>query len=369
MKKIVYCADGTWDGKSNSTNVFKLYSALAVSSGQMPFYDSGVGADGNPIEKLLGGAFGTGLYQKIKDGYTKISQVYEVGDEIFLFGFSRGAYTARSLAGMIAVCGLPSANFDDSLVESAFTAYRNKGQRAAILTSLASKYSMCEGQITMVGVWDTVGALGIPAIFGGVSPILYGFLDTTLHPSVKNAFQALAIDERRKEFPPTLWTSAPAPGQTIEQVWFCGVHSDVGGGYALSGGDDTTSLSDITLSWMMHKAQAAGVEILPAALTQYTYPLAPQYALDQLHDSWTPLWGIPVPRKIPATASIANSVIVRCQTHGGYNPCNLTLQAGLPVSTYEVFPIVQLVPDATSDTPGVDASTPTQAPSTGVSSQ
>src|SRR3984885_1281702 len=124
MKRIAFCADGTWDGTSNDTNVFKLFNAIQVSADQVPFYDSGVGADGNPIEKLIGGAFGAGLFQKVKDGYTRIAHVYEAGDEIFIFGFSRGAYTARSLAGMIANCGLPTQNFDDNLTALAYQAYR-----------------------------------------------------------------------------------------------------------------------------------------------------------------------------------------------------------------------------------------------------
>jgi len=103
------------DSPAKHTNVYKLYKALLVSANQMPFYDDGVGADGNPISKLLDGAFGTGLWQKIKDGYAKIAQVYEAGDQLYLFGFSRGAYTARSLAGMIAACGLPTKSFTDDL--------------------------------------------------------------------------------------------------------------------------------------------------------------------------------------------------------------------------------------------------------------
>jgi uncharacterized protein (DUF2235 family) len=357
MKKIVYCADGTWDGKSNATNVFKLFSALLVTSGQMPFYDSGVGADGNPLEKLVGGAFGVGLFQKIKDGYTKISQVYETGDEVFLFGFSRGAYTARSLGGMIAACGLPSKNFDDQLVDKAFQAYRDRSQRAAILASLSSQYAMSDAQITMIGVWDTVGALGIPAIFGGVDAVNYGFLDTSLNPKIANAFQALAIDERRKEFPPTLWTSNPAPGQTVQQVWFCGVHSDVGGGYQVGADAIATALSDITLSWMMNKAQSLGVAFSPAALTQYPCPLDPAYALDQLHDSWSLIWGFPVRRRVPPASSLANSVLIRYLHHVGYSPGNLTLQAGIPAPTY---PLLVVVSDAPA--PPLAANTPEPPP-------
>src|ERR1700733_1279339 len=163
MKRIAFCADGTWDGTSNDTNVFKLFNAIQVSADQVPFYDSGVGADGNPIEKLIGGAFGAGLFQKVKDGYTRIAHVYEAGDEIFIFGFSRGAYTARSLAGMIANCGLPTQNFDDAMVETAFQAYRNKDQRQALLATLSGN-NMYNAGIKCLGVWDTVGALGIPGM-------------------------------------------------------------------------------------------------------------------------------------------------------------------------------------------------------------
>jgi uncharacterized protein (DUF2235 family) len=352
MKRIVYCADGTWDGKSDATNVFKLFNSLIVSADQMPFYDNGVGADGNPIEKFAGGAFGAGLFQKIKDGYTRISQVYETGDQLFLFGFSRGAYTARSLAGMIVTCGLPSKNFDDQLVEKAFEAYRNKAQRTVILADLKTQYAMNDPEITLVGVWDTVGSLGIPAIFGGVDPNFFGFLDTSLHPCIKNAYQALAIDERRKEFPPTLWTSAPDPGQTIQQVWFCGVHSDVGGGYAPTvGAPVTTALSDITLGWMMNKAMSLGVTFSPAAIAQYPFPLDPTYALDELHESWSLIWGFPARRTIPQASSIANSVLIRLLHHVGYAPANLALQQGVPASTYQLFPVVTSPPDASQPAP------------------
>jgi uncharacterized protein (DUF2235 family) len=132
-KRIAFCADGTWDSSAKNTNVYKLFKSLAVSADQMPLYDDGVGADGDPIWKLVGGAFGTGLWQKIKEGYTKIAHVYEAGDPLFLFGFSRGAFTARSLAGMIAACGLPTENFTDDLVETAFQAYRDKDGPAIVV--------------------------------------------------------------------------------------------------------------------------------------------------------------------------------------------------------------------------------------------
>jgi uncharacterized protein (DUF2235 family) len=331
-KNIVFCADGTWDTPQNASNVYKFFKALPTNATQVPYYDDGVGADGTPLEKLTGGALGAGLFQKIKDGYTKIAHSYEVNDEIFIFGFSRGAYTARSLAGMIAICGLPSAGFDDNLVETAFQAYRSKDQRAALLSSLA-KYNLFDAQISMVGVWDTVGALGIPALFGGVSSLLYGFLDTGLHPDVKNAFHALSIDERRQEFPPTLWTSEPAPGQVIEQTWFAGVHCDVGGGYP------ETGLSDITMKWMMQRARNCGVQIDPGVWAQYA-SIEPKHALDQMHESWSPLWLFPKRRSIPTNAAIANSVVARIE-ETSYRPPNLAMAtSGTLSGDYTIVSII-----------------------------
>ena len=332
-KRIVFCADGTWDSPQNKTNVYKLYQAIVVSPDQLPLYDDGVGSDGLPLERLVGGAFGIGLFQKIKDGYTKIAHAYEQGDDLYIFGFSRGAYTARSLAGMIAICGLPTQPFDANLVNTAFNAYRNKDQRAALLAGLAP-YGMFDAQIRMVGVWDTVGSLGIPAAFGGVDPLLYGFLDTSLHPDVKNAFHAMAIDERRREFPPTLWTSAPAPGQTLEQLWFVGVHCDVGGGYP------ETGLSDVTLSWMMNRANQLGLQFVDAVWNQYR-ALDPKSALDQKHESWNLFWGFPRSRTFPGNAMLANSVAIRGAHDPTYRLKNLALQPdGTPAATYSITPVV-----------------------------
>ena len=173
---------------------------------------------------------------------------------------------------MIAIAGLPTANFSDAVVDMAFQAYRDRDDRDAILQTLGDS-RMYDAKIRMIGVWDTVGSLGIPAIVGSVDPILFGFLDTGLHVDVLNAYQALAIDERRVEFPPTVWTSSPAPGQTMEQVWFAGFHNDVGGGCA------ETGLSDIALSWMMNRAKALGLEFADQAWSRYGV-LDPKHALD-----------------------------------------------------------------------------------------
>jgi uncharacterized protein (DUF2235 family) len=338
-KRIIFCSDGTWDSASNQTNVYKLYKACLVTAGQMPFYDDGVGANTLPLQKVLGGAFGLGLFQKIKDGYKKIAHVYEQDDEIFLFGFSRGAYTARSLAGMIAACGLPTANFTDDLVETAFEAYRKKDQRVQLLDKLKS-CNLYPAKIKMVGVWDTVGSLGIPSLFGAVEPVVYGFLDTSLNPKVENAYHALAIDEMRMEFPPTLWTSAPAPGQTLEQVWFCGVHSDVGGGEPADG-TSSTALSDIPLSWMMDKASALGLQFDNEVRAQYEVPLDTAYAMSKLHTSWSVLKGIPKRRTINKNATLANSVAIRCLNDAAFRPENLQFVNGALATEYQILQILK----------------------------
>lgn len=325
-KNIIFCADGTWDHPKSpvsvsdtDSNVAKLYNLLTKTADQMPFYDDGVGADGEPLQHLTGGALGLGLYQKIKDGYTAVAHVYDQDDRIFIFGFSRGAYTARALAGMIAYCGLPTGSFTQAMVEAAFNAYRDRTIDHQVVPTSFAGCPVYNAKITMVGVWDTVGALGIPAIVGGVDPILYGFLDTRLHPDVLNAYHAMAIDERRREFPVTQWTPPFAPGQTVDQVWFAGVHCDVGGGYP------ETGLSDITLSWILSKALALNLNVIASAAERYAFPLSANHALDTIHESWNPLWLLPKRRTIPSDATVASSVAIRLAGEIGYHPPNLTL--------------------------------------------
>jgi uncharacterized protein (DUF2235 family) len=351
-KRIIFCADGTWDSQKNDSNVFKLFQAIAKEPGQTAFYDDGVGVDGTGIEKFLGGAFGEGLFDKIRDGYRAIASVYEPGDEIYIFGFSRGAYTARSLAGMISACGLPTKTCDKPMVDKVFDAYRDKEHRADILGSLSDNV-LCKAPIKMVGVWDTVGSLGIPAVFGGVDPIRFGFLDTNLHPNIQNAYQALAIDEHRREFPPTLWTlpATPVPGQTVEQVWFPGAHSDVGGGYP----DDQCGLSNITLAWMMDKAEKLGLDFDPATAAKYhalvtTADAAAKAALDTVHHSWSLWWGLPRWREVPPQAEISNSAVLRAAADQSWRPKSLDFSQGALPGGYQVADVIAT---AASPTPAV----------------
>ena len=339
-KRIVFCADGTWQDPLNNTNVYRMYKALTLSADQVTFYDDGVGADATGAAKIIEGAFGQGLVQKVLDGYTKIAHVFEPGDEIFLFGFSRGAYTARSLAGMIATCGLPTGSFTDDCVTSAFLAYRDPVNRAQMLAKLGS-CGLGDATIRTVGVWETVGSLGIPAIFGGIDE-QFRFLDTTLHSDVKNAFQALAVDEKRPQFPATMWTppAAPVAGQTIEQVWFSGCHGDVGGGTLMGGGVDLgTRLCDITMRWMLVRALSVGLTIDPAVVAQFQ-ELSAKFALDSLQETWKPVDGKPYQRPIAKDAKVANSVKVRVEYALSYAPGNLALNDGALADGYDLVEMV-----------------------------
>ncbi len=336
-KRVVICADGTWNtphGMSvaaNDTNVRRLFLALDDVPGQMRYYDSGVGTNGTPVDHLIGGAMGEGLFEKVQDGYEFLAYVWDPGDEIYLFGFSRGAYTARSLGGMIAAFGVPTKNFDNRTVQKIFAAYRqtDPAARGEMKAALAAEYALADAEVRMIGVWDTVGALGIPGeLFNVLHQQRYGFLDTQLHPSVQSAYHAVSIDERRASFQPTLWTnpdgSPRANDKQVTQVWFVGAHSDVGGGYA------EHDLSDITLGWMMKNAIACGLEFTAAAKATYL-KLDRTRALGPAHDEWKLIpWGVPEHRTVPANAVMANTVQLRLANRASvYRPTNLSLtQAG-----------------------------------------
>jgi uncharacterized protein (DUF2235 family) len=331
-KRIVLCADGTWntphgvDVAEKDTNVRKLYCALTDVADQLGYYDSGVGTNGTPIDHLIGGAMGEGLFQKIQDNYQFLAYVWDPGDDVFLFGFSRGAYTARSLGGMIARFGVPTKNFDNMMVKKIFDAYRmtDATQKAAAKVSLTAEYELMDVTVKMIGVWDTVGSLGIPGIvFSIFDQKRYGFLDTTLHPCVQKAYHAVCIDERRAQFMPTLWTNADGSYRTnddqVQQVWFSGVHCDVGGSYVES------QLSAIAMSWMMKKAMALGLTFTDTAMKQYV-KVDPSNAVGPPHEEWKIIpWGIPKHRTVPPNVVMSNSVQLRLDGMKEYTPENLNL--------------------------------------------
>lgn len=271
-KRIVVCCDGTWnspdqedrEGVPCPTNVVKVACAVAPvgrdNREQVLYYNSGVGTMGRGLPRRFDGATGTGLSRNIQDAYSFLVQNFEVGDELFLFGFSRGAYTVRSLAGLIRNCGILRKEAA-GMIDRAFNFYRSRsrgahpGGRAATL--FRKTYSVSDKvPVRFIGVWDTVGSLGNPLLLNkGFFARRNRFHDTELSSHVEHAFQALAIDEKRMHFDATLWyrqKHAPA-AQQLEQVWFAGVHSDIGGGYS------DASFSDISLQWMTGKAAALGL--------------------------------------------------------------------------------------------------------------
>ncbi len=296
-KKLVICCDGTWnrvdqesDGKPCPTNVVKLAYRVAKRDAdhtpQLIYYDQGVGT-GNFLDKYSGGALGNGLDDNVWDAYRFLIANYELGDQLFLFGFSRGAFTARSIVGMIRKCGI----LDRLVVEkykAALNLYRSTDHPDdAICEEFRSNNSIGKDTripVQMIGVWDTVGALGIPVRgLRGLTADKYEFHDTELSSTVKHAYHALAIDERRAPFAPALWDGKKKDGQILEQVWFAGVHTDVGGGYP------ETGLSDITLDWMIKKATAAGLAFDQNVMDKH--PLNPDLTLKE-HNSKKGLYAL-----------------------------------------------------------------------------
>jgi len=305
MKNIVLCADGTGHrgGYGIDTNVYKTYKAVDINSqgvDQYTFYDQGVGTDKSDTSKnkyrtALSGAFGFGFRNNVLHLYHFLARSYNPGDAIFLFGFSRGAATVRAFAGFINACGLVDRNhssvqtngaFDgdkfQELVERAFECYqhnKNKPAQQKFKDQYALKDSIHapngDFKIKFVGVWDTVSALGFSQDFSlllkwifstaekisNMIPWLaHDFYDYELNNSIENAYHALSIDDERTTFHPLVWNEKNFTGH-VEQVWFAGVHSNVGGGYPRTG------LSDIALQWMQSKAQAHGLVLYQDQLT------------------------------------------------------------------------------------------------------
>ena len=305
MRNLIVCCDGTWndpgdedDGVPARTNVFRLFNAVDLDSTapvQLTRYQEGVGTGGF-VDKVLGGAVGWGLGEDIRDCYSWLAQKFRPGDRIFLFGFSRGAFTVRSLAGMIGKLGivrLDSSAASDATVESVYRqGYRNHQP----LTHL--DFHEDSQRVEFIGAWDTVGALGIPddkALLNWLdNPDRYRFHDTALSPHVRHARHAVAIDEQRGSFAPTLWdTSTVGKDRTVKQIWFPGVHSDVGGGYKEKG------LSDGALLWMIEDSRHAGMVYRERTVEG----ISPNPG-DVLHDSHTGMMKVLIsaPRSVPRIA-------------------------------------------------------------------
>jgi uncharacterized protein (DUF2235 family) len=287
MKRLVILADGTWMTVRNETNVVRLSAAVPRRAAdgivQHVAYHPGVGA-GPGVGHLLGGAFGTGLSRDVMDCYRSLVELYEEGDELFFFGYSRGAYTVRSLGGLVNNLSILHKG-NAGLIPEAYEHYRDPSPswrpHGARAVDFADRNCWPMPRITCIGVWDTVGSLGIPTDgpLGRFTRRLHEFHDVRLAGIVQNAFQALAIDEHRGPFTPAVWSGADAhraAGQRLEQLWFPGSHTNVGGGFA------DTRLSDGALAWMAERAGSCGLEVDAAALrvagARYDGPICDAYS-------------------------------------------------------------------------------------------
>ncbi len=331
-KRIVICSDGTWNtpdqkdrGKIRPSNVARMALAVAREDArgmrQLVFYDKGVGTR----LKVLGGAFGVGLSKNIADAYRFLVDNHEPGDEIYLFGFSRGAYTVRSTAGLIRNCGLLKKEHADKFPQ-AYALYRRRDDESnpnSVEAQIFRRMYAHEPRIKCIGVWDTVGALGIPLRGMRYVNKLMGleFHDVKLSSYVDHAYQALAIDEKRAPFVPSIWMQQPhAVNQKLEQVWFAGVHTNVGGGYEDSG------LSGITFMWMKEKAQGAELAFDEDYVREN---IAPKWD-GELRDSKTGLYKLapdyhrPIGLCENAAEKVHPEALRRYKNLPGYKPNKLT---------------------------------------------
>ncbi len=286
-KHIVVCSDGTGNTaiKGRGTNVFKFYEAIDLNGHrtdpqlcpQLAFYDDGVGTEAFKPLKLFAGMTGFGLSRNVRQLYKEVCRVYDPGDRLFLIGFSRGAFTVRTLAGLISRCGIldvsrcSTAEALDATVKRCYRAYRRRyrtrlaqlflgAPRDAVTAEFRRGWCLdCEVPIAFLGVWDTVDAVGLPFHLADiVNTAIYRFKfpDQELSGAVERACHALALDDERHSFHPLLWNEDPERLGRIQQVWFAGAHSNVGGGYPKQG------MSLVALDWMMSKAGETGLRFI-----------------------------------------------------------------------------------------------------------
>jgi uncharacterized protein (DUF2235 family) len=271
VKQIALFLDGTWNNVQDNTNVWRLKCLCSRTPEQLVYYSAGVGTQSG--EHLSGGMFGIGINDEVTNAYEWLVEHYEPEAKIFIFGFSRGAFTARSLAGFISKCGLLKPGSPVSLKQLYERYRKGTAQSVRALGRVTAAELSQEDRwikeysrpipIWFQGVWDTVGALGVPLpCVPKVSRADFAFLETDLRINDTHAYHAVAIDEHRTAFAPTLWTKVtPKVGDTyppraidkVEQRWFVGAHANVGGGY------ENDLLAQIPLNWLMNKAISLGL--------------------------------------------------------------------------------------------------------------
>ncbi|MGD2093322.1 MAG: DUF2235 domain-containing protein [Candidatus Aminicenantes bacterium] len=319
-KNIVVCCDGTGNEyNSNNTNVVKLYHIIKKDpQSQIAYYDPGVGTFSSAaaftktakfITKLWGLAFAYGITNNIEDAYEYLMDKFEEGDKVFLFGFSRGAFTVRALAGMLKKCGLLQKG-SNNLIPYASKMYRFGDSEVA--EGFKQTFSR-ECNPHFIGVWDTVKSVGLIR--------RRKFPNAELNKDVKFGRHAISIDEVRSKYRPNLWDEPACKGQSIKQVWFAGVHSDVGGSYPEHG------LSDIALEWIIDEAEKCGLEIDEKRYNEEKRckKIAPNHK-DKLHNPLFPFWWILGwwKRKVSKEALIHPSVFDRIRDVKNYKPKNLS---------------------------------------------
>jgi uncharacterized protein (DUF2235 family) len=284
-KRLALFLDGSWNDTADNTNVRRLYDMMALTGAdgleQKPYYSEGVGTARG--ERVRGGIWGYGLDEDVRKAYRWLVRHYEKGDDIFLFGFSRGAFTARTLCGIIVRCGLlyPGAPLSIEQVWQRYTNSRDLNDiwlvkqalklpvdfPDVVVTDDDRRLAECARRvpIEMIGVWDTVGSMGIPL---GNVPLIgrnaFQFHNTNPSKLMRNGFHAMALDEHRLHFDVTMWNrfvpNQPEPARphaqpdpNIEQRWFAGAHSNIGGGIANS------FMAQVPLDWLQQKAVGLGL--------------------------------------------------------------------------------------------------------------
>lgn len=374
-RNLIVCCDGTSNQiGANLTNVLKLYRILEKDDRQRVFYDPGVGTIGQlamwgrlrqKLFEFLGLATGYGLDDNILDAYRWLCANYEDGDRIYLFGFSRGAYTVRALAGLINMIGLLSAD-QGSLADYALTAYKRAAEQDDLPIAWQFQRISEARDVTIhfLGVWDTVASVIVPRPDRLYLPSMQFLPYTKQNQRVRIFRHALAIDERRRMFRNYNWHPGQSfsPGrfgktkiaQDSKQVWFAGVHADVGGGYA----EAESAISKFPLQWMLAEAEAAGARLrpsmrrhliggrkLPGGRMAYVGPDPTGPIHHSLKGIWWLLEFIPKklkwrrwptrsekrgiyfprgePRHIPDGALVHHSVVARLKKLADYKPINL----------------------------------------------
>ena len=376
-KNIVICLDGTGcQLRENNTNVVKLYRVLECNPDQqIKYYDPGVGTLGDPdyktplgkqVTRILGMAFGRGIIRNVEEAYSFLMEHYQEGDHIYIFGFSRGAYTARALAAFIYRCGLLESGCQN-LIPYGMKLFRSRPSKSKFesidsIDKRTNKWFRSMGKfkktysrncpIHFLGLWDSVKT------FGWIYDPIY-LPNTTNNPSINTVRHALAIDERRTLFQKMPWGEKP---KDVKQVWFVGVHGDIGGGFL----EEESGLAKIALKWMIEEALKSGLcinekEYKSSVLGEGPNPyVAAPDPLAKLHKSlvglWRPLQFVPrmmwdvdkgdkggevlkFPdriRKIPKKAVLHTSVLERLKS-GDYRPRNLELRTYEPSHVQEAL--------------------------------